>query len=44
MSSKTCVITGAIRGIGLASALRFARRGYAIVAAARHALDLAAAV
>ena len=44
MSSKTCVIAGASRGIGLATARRFARQGYAIVAAARHALDLAAAV
>jgi NAD(P)-dependent dehydrogenase (short-subunit alcohol dehydrogenase family) len=37
MSTKTCVITGASRGIGLATALRFARLGCRIVAAARNA-------
>jgi NAD(P)-dependent dehydrogenase (short-subunit alcohol dehydrogenase family) len=38
--TKTCVITGASRGIGLATALRFAKAGSAIVAVARHASDL----
>lgn len=44
MTRPTCVITGASRGIGLASALRFARGGYNIVTAARHEADLDAAV
>lgn len=44
MSRKACVITGASRGIGFATALRFARRGYALVGAARQEADLAAAV
>jgi NAD(P)-dependent dehydrogenase (short-subunit alcohol dehydrogenase family) len=35
MAAKTCVITGASRGIGLAIARRFARGGNRIVAAAR---------
>lgn len=35
MPAKTCVITGASRGIGLAVALRFARAGCRIVAGAR---------
>lgn len=35
MPEKTCVITGASRGIGLAVAVRFARAGYNIVATAR---------
>jgi NAD(P)-dependent dehydrogenase (short-subunit alcohol dehydrogenase family) len=41
--AKTCIITGASRGIGLATALRFAKQGYAIVAVARnqHELDRA---
>ncbi|MGD8450511.1 MAG: SDR family oxidoreductase [Phycisphaerae bacterium] len=40
MASKTCVITGASRGIGLATALRFARQGMNVVAAARGAEGL----
>ncbi len=43
MDPRVCVITGASRGIGLATALRFARAGYALVAAARVAPDLARA-
>jgi NAD(P)-dependent dehydrogenase (short-subunit alcohol dehydrogenase family) len=35
MPAKTCVISGASRGIGLAIALRFARAGYRIAAGAR---------
>ncbi len=35
MPSKTCVITGASRGIGLATAIRFARAGWNVVVAAR---------
>lgn len=35
MSKKTCLITGASRGIGLATALRFAKRGFNVVAVAR---------
>ncbi|MBL8880198.1 MAG: SDR family oxidoreductase [Phycisphaerales bacterium] len=35
MASKTCVITGASRGIGLATAVRFARSGYNVVGVAR---------
>jgi NAD(P)-dependent dehydrogenase (short-subunit alcohol dehydrogenase family) len=41
--SKTCIITGASRGIGLAAALRFAKAGYDIVAAARSPGPLEAA-
>jgi NAD(P)-dependent dehydrogenase (short-subunit alcohol dehydrogenase family) len=44
MPAKTCVITGASRGIGLAIALRFARAGYRIVAGARHEDQLQRAV
>lgn len=40
MSSKTCVITGASRGIGLATALRFARQKFNVVAVARREADL----
>jgi len=40
MDQRVCVITGASRWIGLATALRFARAGYAVVAAARVAPDL----
>ncbi len=36
MPDKACIITGASQGIGLATALRFARAGWAIVAAARN--------
>ena len=43
-NGKTCIITGASRGIGLATALRFAKAGYQIVAAARSEADLEAAV
>jgi len=43
MSTKTCVVTGASRGIGLATALRFAKAGYSIVAAARDEKMLAEA-
>jgi 3-oxoacyl-[acyl-carrier protein] reductase len=39
----TCVITGASRGIGLATALRFARDGWSIVAAARNVAELSSA-
>ncbi len=35
MSTRTCVITGASRGIGLATALRFAAAGWNVVAVAR---------
>ncbi|MEW6252392.1 MAG: SDR family oxidoreductase [Planctomycetota bacterium] len=42
-TARTCVITGASRGIGLATALRFARDGYQIIATARTADRLAAA-
>ncbi|UCE60892.1 MAG: SDR family oxidoreductase [Phycisphaerales bacterium] len=35
MSRRTCIITGASRGIGLATALRFARSGCNVVASAR---------
>jgi 3-oxoacyl-[acyl-carrier protein] reductase len=44
MPTRTCVITGASRGIGLATALRFAQSGCNIVAAARHAPALEDAV
>lgn len=43
VTEQTCVITGASRGIGLATALEFARRGWRIVAAARRSEDLTAA-
>lgn len=43
MAGKVCVIIGASRGIGLATALRFTRNGYAIVAVARGEADLNAA-
>mgnify|MGYP001186256757 CR=1 FL=1 len=43
MPTRTCIITGASRGIGLATALRFAKDGYAVVAAARDPGELAAA-
>ncbi len=43
MSVKTCVITGASRGIGLATALRFARQGCNVAAVARNGADLTAA-
>jgi NAD(P)-dependent dehydrogenase (short-subunit alcohol dehydrogenase family) len=40
MPAKTCIITGASRGIGLATALRFARSGYNLVIAASHENEL----
>lgn len=40
MSAKVCVITGASRGIGLATALRFARTGANIAAIARRPEEL----
>ena len=40
MPASVCVITGASRGIGLATALRFARAGYHLVIAARRAQPL----
>jgi len=43
MSKHTCLITGASRGIGLATALRFANAGWSIVAVARDQGGLAAA-
>lgn len=43
MAKKTCVITGASRGIGLATALRFAKAGWNIVAVARGEADLSEA-
>jgi len=43
MSVKTCVITGASRGIGLATALRFAKQGCNVAAVARSEADLATA-
>ena len=44
MPQRTCVITGASRGIGLATARRFAAKGFAIVGAARHEAELAKAL
>ncbi|HPM23063.1 MAG TPA: SDR family oxidoreductase [Phycisphaerae bacterium] len=43
VTEQTCVITGASRGIGLATASEFAQRGWRIVAAARRSEDLTAA-
>lgn len=43
MVPRICVITGASRGIGLATALRFARAGWGVVIAARHEAELRAA-
>ena len=43
MSVRTCVITGASRGIGLATAFRFAKQGCQIVVAARREAELATA-
>ena len=43
MPAKTCVITGASRGIGLATGLQFAKAGYAVVVAARNERALAQA-
>ena len=43
MPTRTCIITGGSRGIGLATALRFARRGDNVVIAARGPADLEAA-
>jgi NAD(P)-dependent dehydrogenase (short-subunit alcohol dehydrogenase family) len=40
MSAKTCVITGASRGIGLATAMRFAGNGWRVLASARGKPDL----
>lgn len=37
MPNSTCIITGATRGIGRATALRFAADGWNVVIAARHA-------
>lgn len=44
MSAKVAIITGASRGIGLATAQRLARGGYAVVLAARSAAGLEAAL
>lgn len=44
MSNRVCVVTGASRGIGLATALRFARSGSSVVIAARSASGLESAV
>lgn len=43
MPARTCVITGGSRGIGLATALRFARTGANLVISARNADGLRAA-
>lgn len=43
MRSAACIITGASRGIGLATALRFARGGQRVMLVARDAAALAAA-
>lgn len=42
MPERVCIITGASRGIGKATALRFARAGYQVVAIARNEANLAA--
>lgn len=41
---KTVIVTGASRGIGLATALRFGRAGYSVVIAARSASGLESAL
>ncbi|TWT41748.1 putative oxidoreductase [Phycisphaerae bacterium RAS1] len=43
MPDKACIITGASRGIGLATALRLARGGYHVTLAARNPVELEAA-
>ncbi len=43
MSEPTCLVTGASRGIGLATALRMARLGYRLVISARRSDGLAEA-
>lgn len=43
MNQRVCVISGASRGIGLATALRFARGGWGLVIAARQGAALQAA-
>jgi NAD(P)-dependent dehydrogenase (short-subunit alcohol dehydrogenase family) len=43
MAGRTCLITGASRGIGLAAALRFAHAGNQLVVVARQAPNLAEA-
>lgn len=43
-SARSCVITGGSRGIGLATALRFARGGGRVVVAARGTADLQGAL
>ncbi|RMF77509.1 MAG: SDR family oxidoreductase [Planctomycetota bacterium] len=43
VSNRTCIVTGGSRGIGLATAMRFARRGDNVVIAARNAAQLEAA-
>lgn len=44
MTSRICIVTGGSRGIGLATALRFARAGASVVIAARSAQGLEPAV